>query len=245
MILFPAIDIKDGKVVRLRQGKFSDVTEYSQDPVAMAGHWVAEGARWLHVVDLDGAQTGEIRNFKIISRIAGKVSVPVQMGGGIRTEDDIERLLKAGLRRVVLGTRVIENRVFLQNILSRWPENIAVSLDCSEGKVTQKGWTVVTDLRAVDFAKELEAFGLKCLIYTDIKTDGMLTGPNFTALEELLTAITIPVIASGGIARIDDVQNLLSLKKKYLHLVGAITGKAIYEGTLDLKEALALCSPNG
>ena len=245
MILFPAIDIKDGKVVRLRQGKFSDVTEYSQDPVAMAEHWVAEGAAYLHVVDLDGARTGEMKNFAIISRIAGKVSVPVQMGGGIRTEDDIERLLKAGLRRVVLGTRVIENRGFLKNILRRWPDKIAVSLDCSEGKVTQKGWTVITDLRAVDFARELEALGLRCLIHTDIKTDGMLTGPNFAALEELLAAVTISVIASGGIAKIEDIQKLLSLKKKYPHLLGAITGKAIYEGALDLKEALALCSPNG
>ena len=239
MILFPAIDIKNGKVVRLKQGIFDKVTEYDPDPVKIAQKWEDQGAEWLHVIDLDGAKSGKMKNAGIIGNIAQSVKIPVQVGGGIRTEEDIQELLASGVSRVILGTKVIEDRDFLKSILARWPEQIAVSLDCSNGMVAQQGWTKVTNIKATDFATELEDLGLRCLIYTDIKRDGMLTGPNFEALEELLDTVGIPIIASGGVANIEDIKKLGELDEK--GMIGAITGKAIYEGTLDFEEALKLC----
>ncbi len=238
MIIFPAIDIKDGKVVRLRQGEFSDVTEYSLDPLDVARQWQNAGAQWLHIVDLDGAQGGEIKNFNTIARIAKEIKLPIQMGGGVRGEAEIEKLLSIGIKRAILGTRAVADQPFLKKILGRFGDKIAVSLDCKDGFVTQKGWTETTQVKGTDFAKELEASGLKCLIYTDIKRDGMLTGPNWEALSEILSAVKIPVIASGGIANLDDIKKLLAIKPR--NVLGAITGKAIYEGKLDLKEAIKL-----
>ncbi|MCC6758363.1 MAG: 1-(5-phosphoribosyl)-5-[(5-phosphoribosylamino)methylideneamino]imidazole-4-carboxamide isomerase [Candidatus Omnitrophica bacterium] len=242
MIIFPAIDINGGKVVRLRQGEFSDVTEYSLDPLAVAQKWVASGARWLHIVDLDGALHGEMKNFDIIEKITKSVSVPIQVGGGIRTVLEIEKLLQSGVKRVVLGTRAVQDQEFLKKVLAFGKEKIAVSLDCKDGKVTQRGWTETTQLKGTDFARELEHLGLQCLIYTDVKRDGMLTGPNYEALSEILTTVKIPVIASGGIANLNDIKKLLAIKPR--SVLGAITGKAIYEGKLDLKEAVELCSKN-
>jgi len=239
MIIFPAIDIKDGKVVRLRQGKFDAVTEYSTDPIEVAQKWAAQGAKWIHLVDLDGAQSGAMKNFDIISLIAKCVNIPTQVGGGIRTYEEMMRLFVSGIQRVILGTRAIEDRDFLKKILAEWQDKIAVSLDCSRGMVAQRGWTQVTDLKAADLAKELEALGVKYLIYTDIARDGTLTGPNFEGLNEILDAVNIPVIASGGIASIEDIKKLCALESK--GLIGAITGKAIYDGTLDLQSAIKLC----
>lgn len=239
MIIFPAIDIKEGKVVRLAQGKFNEVTEYGNDPVAVAKKWEAAGATWLHVVDLDGAQTGTMKNLKLIAEIARTVKVPIQVGGGVRGNDEIVRLISAGVSRVILGTKVLENEGFLKGILGRWKEKIAVSLDCSNGKLTTKGWTEVLDIKATDFAKKLQTYGLRCLIYTDIAKDGMLQGPNYNAIEEMLNTVKIPLIASGGIASLEDIKKLCRLESK--GLIGAITGKALYEGTLDLKEALGVC----
>jgi phosphoribosylformimino-5-aminoimidazole carboxamide ribotide isomerase len=243
MIIFPAIDIQDRKVVRLRQGVFSDVTEYADDPLSVAQKWRQAGARWLHVIDLDGARAGRMRNLDVIGRIAKETGLPVQTGGGVRTREDIGRLFDNGVRRVILGTQAIADRAFLEAVLERWPEGIAVSLDCDRGRVTRAGWTEVTDIAAADFAVQLEQLGLRCLIYTDIHRDGMLSGPNIPALKELLAAVTVPVIASGGIRDIGHIQALRELEP--LGLAGAITGKAIYEGTLDLGEALRLCSQNG
>lgn len=240
MIIFPAIDIKDGKVVRLMQGRFDDVTEYATDPVTIAKQWVDQGAQWLHIIDLDGAQGGAIKNFDVIAQIAKSVSIPTQMGGGVRTKKDITQLLEAGIKRVILGTKVLEEREFLKKALAQGKDNIAVSLDCSRGIVAQRGWTELTDLKAWDLAKELEDLGLQCLIYTDIARDGTLKGPNFEGLTEILDAVNIPVIASGGIANMEDIKKLCALKNK--GLIGAITGKAIYEGTIDLQEAIKLCS---
>jgi phosphoribosylformimino-5-aminoimidazole carboxamide ribotide isomerase len=243
MIIFPAIDIKGGKVVRLRQGKFSEVTEYSSDPLATAQHWVSQGAQWLHLVDLDGAQTGEMKNFEIIEKIANEVRpVQIQVGGGIRSKAGIKKLLDSGVGRVILGTKAVE----WPGIIEAFPaQRIAVSLDCRDGKVTTKGWTSVVDIKAYTFADELvKDYGLRYLIYTDIKTDGMLMGPNFTALEELLDAVDISVIASGGISDLEDIKKLLSLSKRKPHLMGAIIGKALYDGKINLEEALRLCSPN-
>ncbi|MGE0267237.1 MAG: 1-(5-phosphoribosyl)-5-[(5-phosphoribosylamino)methylideneamino]imidazole-4-carboxamide isomerase [Candidatus Omnitrophota bacterium] len=239
MIIFPAIDIQDGKVVRLIQGKFDRVTEYSHDPISIAKQWESQGAEWLHVVDLDGAKTGQIKNKDIILQVARSVKIPVQMGGGIRTKEDVAFLIEGGIARVVLGTKVIEDTTFLLDILGNWNEKIAVSLDCSGGYVAQQGWTKTSNIKATDLAKELELLGLKCLIYTDIARDGMLSGPNYEGLKALLEATRIPVIASGGIADLDDIKRLKSLESR--GVIGAITGKAIYEGKLDLKKALALC----
>ena len=242
MILFPAIDIKDGKVVRLRQGQFSQKSEYSQDPLSMAKHWVQQGAEWLHVVDLDGAQTGEMKNLSIIVDMAQKIKVPIQVGGGIRSLEIIEKLIQSGIKRVVLGTKAIEDQAFLKSALKKFKDQLAVSIDCQNGMAAQHGWTSVSNVKGTDLAKSLEKAGVKYLIYTDISRDGMLSGPNFTGLAEFLKATSLPVIASGGIANLNDIKEL----KKFVPsgLLGAITGKALYEGQLDLKEALALCSKN-
>ncbi len=238
MIIFPAIDIKDGKVVRLLQGQFDKVTEYDHDPVAMAQKWQDEGAQWLHVVDLDGAKDGKILNLPIILKIAQTVSIPIEMGGGIRTIDDIKQLIDGGISRVILGTRAIQNREFLKEALAKWGDKIAVSIDCSNGMVAQRGWQSTSDLKATEFVKELETLGVQCIIYTDIARDGMLNGPNFEGLEEILNSTTIPVIASGGVANLDDLKKLSTLQSK--GVIGAITGKAIYEGKLNIKDALEL-----
>jgi len=242
MIIFPAIDIKEGKVVRLAQGKFDEVTEYSGDPVAMARLWEKKGARWLHVVDLDGAKVGEMQNLDIVLNIVQSVSIPVQVGGGIRKKEDIQKLLNGGVARVILGTKIIEDRTFLKEIIDQWSTKIAISLDCSNGMLAQRGWTSTSNIKAIDFAKDLENLGLSCLIYTDIARDGMLAGPNFEGLTKLAEAISIPIIASGGISNIEDIKKLLALQDN--GIIGAITGRAIYEGKLDLKEALELCSQN-
>ncbi len=241
MIVFPAIDIKDGKVVRLAQGKFDYMTQYSDDPVTMAQKWASLGAEWLHVVDLDGAQTGEMKNFNIITKIVKSVKIPVQVGGGVRKETLVDDLINvAKVRRVVLGTKAVEDRAFLKNVLARHRDHVAVSLDCSNGFVTDRGWTEKTSIKAVDLVKELHPLGLRCLIYTDIACDGMLSGPNYPAIEEMLVVAKIPLIASGGIASIDDIRKLKALTPK--GLIGVITGKAIYEGKLDFKQAVLLCS---
>lgn len=239
MIIFPAIDIKDGKVVRLSQGRFEYVTQYSDNPVDMAKHWEAQGAQWLHLVDLDGALTGKMKNQQIIIEMAKAVKVPIQVGGGIRSQADAETLLHNGIDRIILGTKAIEDKLFFQGLLDMWQDRIAVSLDCKNGMLAQRGWTDTTTIKATSFAKELEVMGVECLIYTDIARDGMMTGPNIPALEEMLAATDIPVIASGGIATLEDIKKLAALKDK--GLMGAITGKAIYEGRLNLKEALRLC----
>ena len=243
MIIFPAIDIKEGKVVRLAQGKFDEVTEYSGSPVATAKIWADKGAQWLHVVDLDGARAGDMRNIEIILSIARSAAIPIQCGGGIRTKEQIRNLLEGGVRRVILGTKAIEDRTFLKEILGQWHDRIAVSLDCSRGKVAQRGWTETLNIKAVDLARELEALGLGCLIYTDISRDGMLRGPNIEGLTEIADAINIPLIASGGISGIDDIKSLMAIQDK--GIIGAIVGRAIYEGKLDFKEALKLCSRSG
>ncbi|MCR4336334.1 MAG: 1-(5-phosphoribosyl)-5-[(5-phosphoribosylamino)methylideneamino]imidazole-4-carboxamide isomerase, partial [Candidatus Omnitrophica bacterium] len=230
MIIFPAIDIKDGKVVRLLQGRFDDVTEYSKEPLGVAKQWVDQGAQWLHVVDLDGAKTGRLVNVDAISEIAQRISIPIEVGGGIRTITDIIRLIEAGVKRVILGTKAVEDRGFFKEVLKEWPDQIAVSLDCRDGKVAQRGWTEVTEVNAIDFATELEKLGLRCLIFTDIKTDGMLRGPNIPALKELLDHVNIPLIASGGVSKLDDIYRLKELEAN--GVMGVITGKAIYEGTL-------------
>ncbi|MFP4473282.1 MAG: 1-(5-phosphoribosyl)-5-[(5-phosphoribosylamino)methylideneamino]imidazole-4-carboxamide isomerase [Candidatus Omnitrophota bacterium] len=237
MIIFPAIDIKDGSVVRLAQGHFNEVTKYGQDPAAMARQWVSQGAEHLHIVDLDGAQQGRIANWPMLKKIAKSVTVPLQVGGGVRTEEDIAKLLEIGYERIILGTRAVNDPEFLESVIKRWPENIAVSVDAKNGIVTRLGWTEMTKIRAVDFIRKLKDIGLKCVIFTDVACDGMLCGPNMNSLNKILDAVHIPLIASGGISSMEDIKNLKALETK--GLIGAITGKALYEGTLDLREAIA------
>ena len=238
MILIPAIDIKGGKVVRLFQGKFSDVTEYGDDPISMARQWESLGAKWLHLVDLDGAKDGIMANKQAITQIAQSVKIPVEVGGGIRNEETVRELIKAGISRVILGTTAIENREFLKKMLKVYGEKICVSLDCSNGYVAGRGWVKASNIKATDLALELEQIGLQWMVYTDIARDGTLAGPNYEQLDTMLSTIKkIKLIASGGIATIEDVKQLKAMKG----IEAAITGKAIYEGKLDFKAALKMC----
>ncbi len=243
MIVIPAIDLKEGKVVRLLRGKVSDMTVYSEDPIAVAKKWEAAGAEILHVVDLDGAIDGVSRNFDLITKIAASVKIPVQLGGGIRNKYDVARYLTSGVSRVIVGTKAVQNISFLKEIVAEWHGQIIVSADCHNGLVALHGWTEVSTLKAVDFAKEIASIGVKCLVYTDISRDGTLGGPNLEGLKEILNNVTISVIASGGVSSLEDIKDLLKLESQGLW--GVITGKAIYEGKLDLAQAIKLCSPKG
>lgn len=236
MIVIPAIDIKEGRCVRLLQGKKEAVTVYSDDPVSMARHWAGLGAELLHVVDLDGAFTGEQKNFEVIKRIREAVSVPVQVGGGIRDIQGIERLVSIGVERVIIGTAAAVMPGFIREASERFPGKILAGVDARDGKVAIRGWEEVTEWSATEFAKRMEADGALAIIYTDISRDGMLSGPNIEAMATMVKTVNIPVIASGGVASIEDIKGLLNIEG----LWGVITGKALYSGVLDLKEAIAL-----
>jgi phosphoribosylformimino-5-aminoimidazole carboxamide ribotide isomerase len=246
MILIPAIDIKGGKVVRLFQGDFNKQTDYGPYPVGEADRWCGMGAQWLHLVDLDGAQKGVMGNKESIILITKKFlnRVSVEVGGGIRDEETVEDLIKAGVKRIIFGTRAIEDRKFLKNMLGLYGEKICVSLDCSDGFVADHGWVSTTKIKDTDLALELEALGLQWMVYTDISRDGTLTGPNFDQLETIINTVKkINLIASGGISSLKDVIKLNALKSKdEKYLWGAITGKAIYNGKLDFKKALETIS---
>jgi phosphoribosylformimino-5-aminoimidazole carboxamide ribotide isomerase len=236
MFIIPAIDLKDGKCVRLEQGKKTAVTVYSHDPVKTAMTWESNGANMLHVVDLDGAFTGSQKNLQIILSIRRLTKMVMQVGGGIRNFVTADKLLSAGINRIIIGTSAIEDPAFLLELNNTFPGRIFVGIDAKEGKVAVKGWEEMSTFDAIDLAKRIETAGISGIIYTDISRDGMLTGPNIPAMEEMVKAVNIPVIASGGIATIEDIEKLLAIKK----LWGAITGKAIYSGSLDLKKALHL-----
>jgi phosphoribosylformimino-5-aminoimidazole carboxamide ribotide isomerase len=235
MILIPAIDIKGGKVVRLFQGDFDKQTDYGPYPVMMAQKWESMGAKWLHLIDLNGAKSGVMTNKQDIIYISQHVKIPVEVGGGIRDEQTVEDLITAGVKRVILGTKAIEDRNFLKRILKSYSDKICVSLDCNNGFVAQRGWVSTTNIKATDSALELEAMGLQWMVYTDIARDGTLAGPNFDQIQTMLNTVKkINVIASGGIGTLEDVKKLSAMKG----VAAAITGKAIYEGTLDFKKAL-------
>lgn len=237
MMLYPAVDLKNGKCVRLLQGRFDAITEYGDDPVAMARKWAALGAEALHVVDLDGARSGVAGNREIIKAMAAAVDIPVQTGGGIRTPADVEELLCAGLARVILGTSAVKNRVMVKEMLDRHGSRIVIGIDAKDGFVSVDGWETGSGLEAVAFAREMAGLGAKTVIYTDIATDGTLAGPNLTAMRDMIEQSGMEVIASGGVGSVAD---LLALKE--IGAAGAITGKAIYTGAIDLAEALAVLS---
>jgi phosphoribosylformimino-5-aminoimidazole carboxamide ribotide isomerase len=244
MIVIPAIDLKDGQVVRLYKGRFDEVTVYPLSPVETAMDWQSKGAQILHVVDLDGARTGIIQNMAVIKLIVAGVQVPVQAGGGIRDEATIKNMFDAGVSRVILGTKAIEDRTFLAKVLAQWKEKIVVSIDCSDGFVAGHGWMNASNVRGTDLARELQGMGLKTIVYTDIACDGALRGPNFDGIREMLRTTAMNVMASGGISSLADIHECVSLEQHFKNLVGVITGKAIYEGKLDFKEAVRTCSTN-
>ncbi|MBL8037344.1 1-(5-phosphoribosyl)-5-[(5-phosphoribosylamino)methylideneamino]imidazole-4-carboxamide isomerase [Nitrospira sp. CMX1] len=239
MVVIPAIDLKDGRCVRLRQGDMAAETIYSEDVAAVARQWQQCGAGLIHVVDLNGAVGGEPRNLPQIEAVRKAVTVDIQVGGGIRTIETVRRYLKAGVSRVVLGTAALTDRAFLEQACTEFPRRIVLGLDARDGKIAVKGWTTVSETKAIDLLNKVSGLAIGAVIYTDIARDGMLNGPNLTALREVAASSAFPVIASGGISRIDD---LLAVRSLGPQIEGAIVGKALYDGHLDYHAALtALC----
>ena len=244
MLLIPAIDLKDGKCVRLRQGRMEDNTVFSDDPVAMAGKWVAAGAKRLHLVDLDGAFAGRPKNANVINEIAKEYpDIPIQVGGGIRDEDTIQAYLNAGVRYVIIGTKAVSEPHFVSDVAAEFPNHIIVGLDAKDGKVAIDGWSKLSHHDVIDMAQRFEAEGVEAIIYTDISRDGMMSGVNIEATSKLAQSIHIPVIASGGITNIDDIKALGDIVED--GIIGAITGRAIYEGSLDFAEASKMAEEFG
>ncbi|WP_333708706.1 1-(5-phosphoribosyl)-5-[(5-phosphoribosylamino)methylideneamino]imidazole-4-carboxamide isomerase [Tepidimonas ignava] len=240
MLLIPAIDLKDGQCVRLKQGDMEQSTVFSDDPAAMARHWVEQGAQRLHLVDLNGAFAGKPKNEAAIRSILREVGdeVDVQLGGGIRDLDTIERYLDAGLRYVIIGTAAVKNPGFLHDACTAFGGHIIVGLDAKDGKVATDGWSKLTGHEVVDLARKFEDYGVEAIIYTDIGRDGMLTGLNIDATVRLAQALTIPVIASGGLSSLDDIRRLCEVE--YEGVEGVICGRAIYSGELDFAAAVRL-----
>jgi phosphoribosylformimino-5-aminoimidazole carboxamide ribotide isomerase len=239
MLIIPAIDIKDGKCVRLRQGVMNDDTIYSEDPLAMAARWVEQGARRLHLVDLNGATVGKPVNSGVIHDIAQAFPhVPIQVGGGIRSEETIASYLEAGVRYVIVGTKAVTAPHFVQDICLEFPSHVMVGLDVRDGKVAIEGWSKLSRHDAVDLARQFEEDGVEAIIFTDIRRDGMMNGLNLDATVEFARQLKIPVIASGGVTNLDDIRALCAVEAE--GIAGAVTGRAIYEGSLDLRAAQSL-----
>lgn len=242
MLIIPAIDLKEGKCVRLEQGLMDKATVYSDDPAATAKHWQKQGAELLHVVDLNGAFAGKPRNLDAIKAIRKAVTMSIEVGGGIRDIATIETLAAIGIERIILGTAAVENPSFVAEACRKFPGKIIVGIDAKDGMVAIKGWAEVTMIKAIDLAVRMQDYGVIAVIYTDIKRDGMLSGPNIEATRDLAKALHIPVIASGGVHTMKDIENLMSIR--HAGVSGVITGKAIYSGSLNLKEALTYVKMN-
>jgi phosphoribosylformimino-5-aminoimidazole carboxamide ribotide isomerase len=240
MLIIPAIDLKDGHCVRLKQGEMDSATVFSANPAEMAAKWLSNGARRLHLVDLNGAFAGKPINEKAIKAITDELGdeIPVQLGGGIRDLDTIERYLDDGITYVIIGSAAVKNPGFLRDACTAFPGRIIVGLDAKDGKVAVEGWSKVTGHDVIDLARRFQDYGVESIVYTDIGRDGMLSGVNIEATVRLAQALTIPVIASGGVTNLDDVRNLCAVEGE--GIMGAITGRAIYEGTLDFTAAQAL-----
>lgn len=236
MILFPAMDLRDGKCVRLYQGKFSESEVVGENPLNVALDFKAKGAEYIHMVDLDGALNGEIRNLNIISQVIKTIGIPVELGGGIRNMETVDMLIETGLSRVILGTAALKDMDFVKTAVKKYSEKIAVGIDAKNEKVAVNGWINVSDVDYIDFAKQMESIGVKTIIFTDISKDGTLQGPNLEQLEKIHKSVSCDIIASGGIKNINDLKYI-----KDMGVYGAITGKAIYSGNIDLEEAIKVC----
>jgi len=240
MIIFPAVDIRNGKCVRLLQGRFEEETVYFADPVAVAQRWESEGAEWLHLVDLDGAISPGMGNRAIVKEIFKTLRIPVQFGGGVRKMSDLQELLEAGAERVILGTAAVEEADFLSKALARFSSKVVVGLDVKGGFIATRGWSQVEKLEGLEFARTLGQRGVQRIVYTDISKDGMLTGPNFEAIRRVAVQSGLKVIASGGISTLQDLSRIKQLEPYGVE--GAIIGKALYEGRFSLREALRYIS---
>lgn len=238
MIIIPAIDIIGGKVVRLEKGDFNKEKVYSDDPVQMARNWEEKGAKFLHIVDLDGAREGKVKNVGIIVNIIKNISIPCEIGGGLREASDIEYFLKNGAARVVIGTMAFEDFGHFEKLVFKFNDKIVVSVDFSENKVVKKGWQEKTELEPMNVIKTMQKTGVKTVVVTDISVDGTLMGPKTERLKEILETVDISVIASGGISSLEDIRKLKEIKNK--NLEGVIIGKALYEGRIDLQEAMRI-----
>jgi phosphoribosylformimino-5-aminoimidazole carboxamide ribotide isomerase len=233
MIILPAIDLRGGQCVRLRQGDYTQETVFGSDPAEMARRWVGEGADWLHLVDLDGAREGHPINGESVRRIIAATHVPCQLGGGLRTEAQIAEVLEWGVTRVILGTRALKDPAWLEETSRRFPGQIVLGIDARNDQVATDGWMQTSERSARDLAQECAAWPLAALVHTDISRDGMLAGPNLEALADLAAAVRLPVIASGGVSTLEDIRRLAQL-----NLAGCIVGRALYEGKLSLAEAI-------
>jgi phosphoribosylformimino-5-aminoimidazole carboxamide ribotide isomerase len=238
MIIIPAIDIKNGRCVRLFQGRMDKETVFSDDPAAMARRWVDEGAQLIHVVDLDGAVEKRPQNLKSIKKIIDSVDVDIQLGGGVRNENIVKTLIEIGVKRIIVGTEAIKNPKFVKDLCKTLPDRIVVGIDARDGLVAIEGWMKTTRIKAIDLAQQFEDCGVAAINFTDIHRDGMETGPNIEETRRLAEAISIPVVASGGVSSIEDIKNLMPLKA--FGVMGVITGRALYTGSLKLKEAIEI-----
>jgi phosphoribosylformimino-5-aminoimidazole carboxamide ribotide isomerase len=239
MLIIPAIDLKDGACVRLKQGRMEDDTVFSDDPIGVAAQWVEQGARRLHLVDLNGAFAGTPINGEIVRAIAQRwPSLPIQIGGGIRSLETIEAYVQAGVSWVILGTKAVKEPSFVREACKAFPGKVIVGIDAKDGWVATDGWAEVSSIQAIDLAKQFKADGISAIVYTDIARDGMMQGVNVEATAKLARDSGLPIIASGGVTNLDDIHRLMAAKSD--GIVGAITGRAIYEGTLDLGQAQAL-----
>ncbi len=236
MIIYPAVDILDGKCVRLMQGRYDKVTSYNSDPLEAAKRWQDEGAQFLHVVDLNGAAEGKPKNLNSLDRIIENIDIPVQFGGGVRDRDSLERVLGLGVKRAVLGTSIINSPDFVEEVLPKYGSLLAAGLDSREGKVAIEGWTEDTEKEVVEVAKDLDNGGISAIIFTDINVDGTQDGINYNAIRSLANEIETQVIASGGVATIDDIYRLKTIESSGVS--GVIIGRALYEGSLSLPRAL-------
>lgn len=235
MRVYPAIDIKNGQCVRLMQGNFEELTIFADNPTDMAEKWESKGAEFLHLVDLDGALKGESINFEVIKRIVSSVNIPVQVGGGIRDIETIDKYLSIGVNRVIIGTKAVSNPEFIKDVVNKYNEKIVIGIDAKDSKVAIEGWEKVSDATAVEFAKKMEDIGVKTIVYTDISRDGMLKGANIQAMAEMVSSVNVDIIASGGVTSMNDIVNL-----KEINVEGAIIGKALYTGNIELENALEL-----
>ena len=243
MRIIPAIDIKDGNVVRLTRGDFEQVKVYSNDPANIARRWHSQGAGILHVVDLDGALAGEPKNMDYVAAIVRAVSIPIELGGGLRSLDAVRWAFNVGVSKAILGTRAVEDIDFITTAIRQYGEKIIVSIDSKGGFVMLRGWTKASSINVIDMARRMQNLGASAIIYTDVSLDGTLGGPNFSKLDNFLRNVSIPVIMAGGISSVNDLRKLCALNRK--NLSGIIVGKALYENTINLREAMNVCLRKG